>query len=107
MTGTWVHHKETEFTGADADVSPSRRAGSNCASWGSGQLRAGTWLDLSSCLEMGSHRDGPLGSSGSAVCAPLSTLPPHHVHSCLDGPLASHPWGAAEGARGTRFGFGH
>lgn len=37
-------------------------------------------MDLGSCLEMGSHRDGPLWSSRSVVCAPLSTLPPNHVH---------------------------
>lgn len=107
MTRTQIHHKETGFTGANADISPSRGAGSSCESWGSGQLGAGTQLDLSGCLERGSHRDRPLWSSRSVICAPLSTFPPDHVHPCPDGPLASHPWSATEGTRGMSFGFGH
>jgi len=107
MTRTRIHHKETGLTGANTDISPRRRAGSSCASWRSGHLSGGTQPGLSSCLEMGSRGAGPLWSSRSAVCAPLSTLPLCHVHPCLDGPLASHPWSVAEGTRGMRFDFGH
>lgn len=78
MTRTRIHHVETGFTRASADMSPSRRAGSSWTSKVSGPL--GT-AGLGGYLEMGSHRDGPLRSSGSEVCAPLSTLP----HTSLPG----------------------
>lgn len=50
---------------------------------------------------------GSLWSSGSEVCAPLGTLSPSHVHSYLDGPVAPHPWTAAEGTGSTCFSFGY
>lgn len=82
VTRTQRHHKPTGFTGDSANISPSRRAGSNCASQASGQLGVGKHTGLSDNLEMESHKDGSLWSSRSEVCAPLSTLSPPHVHPC-------------------------
>lgn len=82
VTRTLRHHKPTRFTGDSANISPSRRAGSNCASQASGQLGVGEQTGLSDSLEMGSHKDGSLWSSRSEVCAPLSTLSPSRVHPC-------------------------
>lgn len=88
VTRTQRHHKPTGFSGASAKISPSRRAGSNCASQASRQLSVGEEMGLSDSLEMGSHKNGSLWSSRSEVCAPLSTLSPSHVHPYLDGPVA-------------------
>lgn len=79
-----IHQEERGFAGANANMSPSRRVGSSCASRASGQL-GGRGTDGSRCLPGGGILQGwtPVVLKVCG-CALLSALPPTYIPAWMD-----------------------